>query len=58
MIYDIAMCKREDCPKRKTCYRYQAWLEIKGKDCCVSMMRPDKSPCEHYMNIKRERMNR
>lgn len=49
MVHDVAHCKMEDCPKKDTCYRYQAWLEIKGTDCLIAVLMPKKVPCEYYM---------
>ena len=51
MNHDITHCNQDKCPKKDTCYRYQAWMDIKNNkmDGLYSMLKPAKIPCELYM---------
>ena len=51
-IHDIAHCNNEHCKDKNKCYRYNAWLEIKGTDCLVSMFKPETvttGKCKYFM---------
>lgn len=58
MNHDIAHCDKQDCPKKETCYRYQAHLESKsiGLEYVsyfiidAEILKPDGS-CSRYWNI-------
>ena len=45
-MVDLALCRRHDCPKKKTCYRYIAkadkWQSY------ILIEDDDTSECEHY----------
>ena len=55
MIHDIAHCNNESCKRKDSCYRYQAYLELKKKKdnglySFFLVKDPDK--CEHFMSLK------
>lgn len=66
MNHDIAHCKGgivrikdnrisevlRECPLKETCYRYIAYLEIKGKPTNVDILAPLEVPCDLYIEEK------
>lgn len=55
-MVDIAMCKRRDCPDRKTCFRYLA-MEGEMQTYIIFDKFPiiDKDVCGHYWQCKNAR---
>lgn len=53
---DMALCGQSDCPKKETCWRFQALVRL-GEDqdkdvrkpTRVTMFRPDPQTCEHFI---------
>lgn len=51
-MVDIAMCKRRDCPDRKTCFRY---LAMEGEMQSYIMFNSptiSKDTCDHYWQCR------
>lgn len=55
MVHDIAHCNYESCKRKKKCYRYLAFVELKEKKLSglysfIRIKEPNK--CEHFMSLK------
>ena len=53
MNHDMTHCNKADCPKRHVCKRYIAYLDVSKENMHnISMVAPDKSPCELFWDYK------
>lgn len=54
---DIAMCRHDDCPRAKECYRVQELKRIqkRGYEAAVSMFSPQEKPCGYFIKDKEAR---
>lgn len=60
-VHDIAHCRREQCPQKNRCYRYNAYKELEAANYkgCVSMLNnadDEDYVCKMYMsdNVKKD----